>query len=105
MDDRETLCVKFSPETTRWLSETADACNTTPEDVVRLLVIAPVFMDDEAPSGHDGAPVEDAAPSGQTQTLIREALGKIYEVSARQRVDSATIRDEVRSMFEIMREQ
>lgn len=105
MDDRETLCVEFSPETKRWLSETAEACNTTPEDVVRLLVIAPVFMDDEASSGHDGASGDDAVPSGQTQALIREALGKIYEVSSRQRLDSATIRNEVRSMFEIMNEQ
>ncbi|PEN12532.1 hypothetical protein CRI94_13475 [Longibacter salinarum] len=106
MASRDTLCVEFSAETTEWLAETAEACNTTPEDVVRLLVIAPVFMENqEEDTDHALGNMPDAVgDSGKTQVLIREALSKIYDVTQRQALDNQAIRKEVRSMFEMMDE-
>jgi len=109
MDDRETLCVELSGETMAWLQTTADFCNTTPTDVVRLLVMAPVFMDRDAdvkgppenPS-FDSLPFEDDGEE-QTQELMRDALEKIYEASAKQNINNRSIQQEVRSMFEMMK--
>jgi len=88
-----------------WLEATASACNSTPEDIVRLLVLTPIFLDSEdLDTGinltlGDGASVSS---SSKTRVLMREALGKIYEASARQEAHNASIQSEVRSMFEMM---
>lgn len=106
MDDRETLCVELSRETMAWLKSTADLCNTTPVDVVRLLVMAPVFIDhEEEPGGPPANPSFNSLPfkkNGQTQALMRDALEKIYEASAKQNINNRSIQKEVRSMFEMM---
>lgn len=106
MNDRETLCVELSQETMAWLKRTADLCNTTPADVVRLLVMAPVFMDREAEVDRPPTnPSFDSLPfkkNGQTQALMRDALEKIYEASAKQNINNRSIQEEVRSMFEMM---
>ncbi len=106
MNDRETLCVELSQETMTWLKTTATLCNTTPADVVRLLVMAPVFMgreeDLEKPPTN---PSFDSLPfkkNGQTQALMRDALEKIYKASAKQNINNHSIQQEVRSMFEMM---
>jgi hypothetical protein len=106
MDDRETLCVELSHETMAWLKSTADLCNTTPVDVVRLLVMAPVFIDREDEAERPPTnPSFDSLPfnkNGQTQVLMRDALEKIYEASAKQNINNRSIQQEVRSMFEMM---
>jgi len=102
---RESLCVDLSTETMAWLEATASACNSTPEDIVRLLVLTPIFLNSEdLDTGinltlGDGASVSS---SSKTRVLMREALGKIYEASARQEAHNTSIQNEVRSMFEMM---
>jgi len=104
MATRNSLCVEFSEDISDWLVETARACNTTPQDVVRLLVMAPVFM--ENAEKHNGElPDVGRDPSngsGKTQVLMQEALSKIYDATRRQSVDEKMLRNEVRSMFEMM---
>ena len=106
MNDRETLCVELSQETMAWLKTTADLCNTTPADVVRLLVMAPVFIDRQGEvKGRSTNPSFDSLPfkdDGQTHELMRDALEKIYEASAKQNINNRSIQQEVRSMFEMM---
>lgn len=73
---------------------------------MRLLVMAPVFMEhntevERAPTD----PSFDSLPlnaTGKTQALMRDALEKIYEASAKQNINNRSIQQEVRSMFEMM---
>jgi len=89
-----------------WLRSTADLCNTTPEDVIRLLVMAPVFMEHdtevERPSTDPSFNSLPTNAPGKTQALMRDALEKIYEASAKQDINNRSIQQEVRSMFEMM---
>lgn len=111
MSDPRTYCVELSSETADWLEATAEACNVDPEGVVRLLVIATMFADDDAMDpealaagdlGTMGTGDEDE--SGTTRALLREALAAIHATRPTPDSGPATIvREDVRSMFEMMK--
>jgi hypothetical protein len=116
MSDPRTYCVDLSPETADWLEATAEACNVDPEGVVRLLVIATMFGDDDAMDpealaagdlGTEEGGDEDESGitrADTTRALLREALAAIHATRPTPNSGPATIvREDLRSMFEMMK--
>jgi len=98
-DEMSELCVSLAPPMKEWLTETAETCNTTPDDLVKLLVLGAMYGEDVV--GVSGAFDADGdSEPGKTRQLLKEALAKMDAVAKQSKSPIPRRNKAVRSLFE-----
>lgn len=98
-DEMSELCVSLAPPMQEWLTETAETCNTTPDDLVKLLVLGAMYGEDvvDVTASLDG---DEAPAPGKTRQLLKEALAKMDAVAKQSQSPIPRRNKAVRSLFE-----
>lgn len=92
------LCVSLAPPMQEWLAETAETCNTTPDDLVKLLILGAMYGEDVVDVSSLDA--KEVPKSGKTRQLLKEALAKMDAVAKKSQSPIPRRNKAVRSLFE-----